>query len=105
MVSCNSCQLVFAMDIYQPTNFPKPKSIDNWFSKDALGEGVWLNRDKIPISKHHLLTPKILTAAAAVGTILTIWGVYRLDICSTLLGMPTTYFGKLWFVDRMVWLM
>lgn len=96
--------LVLLWTYVNPRIFPKPKSIDNWFSKGVLGERVWLNRDKILIPKHHRLAPKILSAIAAVGTILTIWGVYRLDICSTLLGMSTAYFGKLWFVDRMVWL-
>jgi hypothetical protein len=35
---------------------------------------------------------------------LVIWGVYRLDAFATILGTVIAYMGKLWFLDRMVWL-
>jgi hypothetical protein len=33
-----------------------------------------------------------------------IWGIYTLALWPTLLGLLVTYTGKLWFLDRMVWL-
>jgi hypothetical protein len=36
--------------------------------------------------------------------LLVIWGVFSLDISQVLLGSVMIYLGKLWFLDRMVWL-
>lgn len=87
-----------------PRIFPKPHSTNNWISKGVLGERVWLNRDNIPVPSHHRQIPNILSAVSACGLVLIIWGVTALDICPTLLGTALVYLGKLWFVDRMVWL-
>jgi len=89
---------------YNPRAFPPPRSTDNWFSKGALGERVWLNRDVIPIPAHHTRMASLLSALAATGTIFLVWGLYAFDIWPTLFGMALAIFGKLWFVDRMVWL-
>ena len=62
------------------------------------------NRDKVPVPRHHRRMPHILTAVAAVGVLLLVWGLVELAIWPTLLGMSLTFLGKLWFVDRMVWL-
>jgi hypothetical protein len=87
-----------------PRVFPKPNSTDNWASKGVLGERVWLNRDKISVPKHHQNAPNVLTLVSAIGAVFLIWGLVALAICPTLLGTVTVYLGKLWFVDRMVWL-
>jgi hypothetical protein len=87
-----------------PRIFPKPQSTNNWISKGVLGERVWLNRDNIPVPSHHRYIPNILSAISACGGVLIIWGVTALDLCPTLLGAALVYLGKLWFVDRMVWL-
>jgi hypothetical protein len=89
---------------YNPRIFPKPKSTDNWASQGVFGERVWLNRDTIPVPKHHLLMPNILSAIATFGIILVIWGVIKLAIWPTFCGFCIFVMGKLWFVDRMVWL-
>ena len=89
---------------FNPRIFPKPKSTNNWASKAVLGERVWLNRDKIPVPDHHRLAPNILMVVALFGLMLVIWGVWHLDASVTLLGMSIAYMGKLWFLDRMVWL-
>jgi len=87
-----------------PRLFPRPLSTDNWASKGVLGERVWLNRDKVPVPRHHFLMPHILTAVAAAGVLFLVWGLVELAIWPILLGMALTFLGKLWFVDRMVWL-
>jgi hypothetical protein len=95
---------VFLLTYFNPRIFPKPKSTNNWASKAVLGERVWLNRDKVSVPEHHRLVPNILNLVALFGLMLVIWGVYRLDAFATILGTVIAYMGKLWFLDRMVWL-
>lgn len=63
-----------------------------------------MNRDKIPVPARHQIMPNILTTVAAIGTGFVAWGVIELAIWITLFGAALTYAGKLWFLDRMVWL-
>ena len=90
--------------IVNPHIFRKPVSLDNWASKCVLGERVWLNRDRVPVPRRHKLLPNLLSAVAGIGAALVIVGLFRLDLWTTLLGSALVYAGKLWFLDRMVWL-
>jgi len=87
-----------------PRIFKSPKSTNNWASKGVFGERVWLNRDSIPVPERHRKLPNILSFISGIGFSLVIWGTYTLDIWPVLLGGVLQYLGKLWFVDRMVWL-
>ncbi|MBD2518761.1 hypothetical protein H6G93_28105 [Nostoc sp. FACHB-973] len=87
-----------------PRIFPKPQSTYHWISKGVLGERVWLNRDQIPVPQHHHHVPNILSGISALGGILLIWGLIELNSWITLLGFTLVTLGKLWFIDRMVWL-
>lgn len=87
-----------------PRLFPPPRSIDNWASKAVLGERIWMNRKEAPIPERHRTAPNVLSAIAAAGAALTIWGVVVLDPCATMLGASLVYLSKFWFLDRMVWL-
>lgn len=87
-----------------PRAFRKPDSTNNWVSKAVFGERIWKDRDRINIPEHHRRFPTLLTGIAFLGIPLVIWGVYRLHIWTTVLGLGTTYIGKLWYLDRMVWL-
>ena len=87
-----------------PRIFPKPSSTKNWMSQGVLGERVWLNRDRIPVPMHHQHVPNILSGVAASGGILVVVGLVLLHVWLTLLGFTLTTLGKLWFIDRMVWL-
>ncbi|MEM2021291.1 MAG: DUF6653 family protein [Zestosphaera sp.] len=87
-----------------PRIFPEPKKSDAWVSKGVLGEWVWVNQGRIEIPKHHRRAPKILRTVAAVGIVPYVWGLVFLDPWPTALGVVLMYLGKLWFVDRMVWL-
>ncbi|OPY38321.1 MAG: hypothetical protein A4E35_00744 [Methanoregula sp. PtaU1.Bin051] len=87
-----------------PRIFPAPASLDHWASKAVLGERVWLNRDAVPVPARHRTAPNILSALAGAGMLLTLWGVLVLDPWPAILGMAFVYCGKLWFLDRMVWL-
>jgi len=48
--------------------------------------------------------PNILSAISGIGAIFVIWGVATIAIWPTILGVALVYLGKLWFIDRMVWL-
>jgi hypothetical protein len=78
--------------------------MDNWASRGVLGERVWLNRDTAPVPERHRIVPHVLNAVTAVGTAFTVWGLATLAVWPTLLGSVLIYCGKLWFLDRMVWL-
>lgn len=89
---------------YNPRLFPKPTSTDNWASKAVLGERVWLNRQEVAVSPRHRIMPNILATVSAIGVIFVVWGVSSLAVWPTLFGLAVNYAGKLWFLDRMVWL-
>lgn len=87
-----------------PRAFPKPPSTHNWASKATFGERVWLNRKSVPIPKHHLRFSHALNAATASALIPLIYGLITREPLTTFLGLALIIVGKLWFLDRMVWL-
>ncbi|HEX5872076.1 MAG TPA: DUF6653 family protein [Longimicrobium sp.] len=87
-----------------PRLFPVPSSTDNWASKAVLGERVWMERGKVAVPPHHRRAPHLLSAVAALGVPFLAWGLYRLEPWPTLFGTLLVFSGKLWFLDRMVWL-
>jgi len=87
-----------------PRIFPAPASLDHWSSKAVLGERVWLNRDVIPVPEHHRTVPNILSIVSGTGMLFVLWGMLMFDLWPTVFGMALVYCGKLWFLDRMVWL-
>lgn len=87
-----------------PRLFSVPDSFDHWSSKAVFGGRLWLNRDLVPVPVHHRRVPHILSAISGIGMLLVIWGVFALEIWPTVLGAMLIYMGKLWFLDRMVWL-
>jgi len=89
---------------FNPRIFPAPQSLDHWTSKAVLGERVWLNRDAVPIPLYHRIVPNILSVVSAIGMLFVFWGVLLFDLWPTLSGTVMVYLGKLWFLDRMVWL-
>ncbi|NEO26922.1 MAG: hypothetical protein F6K03_08510, partial [Kamptonema sp. SIO4C4] len=96
--------LVLLWTWVNPRLFPKPQSTRNWASKAVLGERVWINRNKVAVPEHHQTVPTILNLISGLGLPFLIWGLYHLSIWPTLLGTVLVYLGKIWFVDRMVWL-
>lgn len=83
---------------------PVPVHIDNWGAKAVFSERVLLNRKNVPIPAHHRLVPHLLSILSALGIPLLLSGLYALAIWPTLFGSTVIYLGKLWFVNRMVWL-
>ncbi len=95
---------VLAFVWLNPRFTPVPRHTDNWAAKATFGERVWLNRKAVPIPEHHRLAPNILTGVSIAGVPFLAWGLYALEIWPTLFGAALVYLGKMWFVDRMVWL-
>jgi len=79
-------------------------SLESWASKAVLGERVWIDRDDRPVPERHRRVPHVLNAVSGTGMLVVAWGVVRLAVWPTLLGTTLAYAGKLWFLDRMVWL-
>lgn len=89
---------------FNPRLFPEPESYYSWASKGVLGERLWINRDNVAVPARHQMVPNLLSILSAVGLGLAIWGVVTLTLLPTLFGTIVSIVGKLWFVDRMVWL-
>ena len=89
---------------WNPRAFPPPSSTDNWASKGVLGERVYINRSEVPIPAHHQRVLNWIIAGTTVGTLALVYGLYSLDIWATVAGFAITAGGKLWFIDRMVWI-
>ena len=87
-----------------PRIFRKPASTDNWASKAVLGERVWINRNQVPVPEHHRLAPNLLSGFSGLGLPLLVWGLFQLHVWPTAMGTVLIYAGKIWFLDRMVWL-
>lgn len=87
-----------------PRLFPPPASTRSWAARAVLGERVWLNRAAVPIPEHHRQMAMILSIVPLGGLVPLAWGLAAYDVALTMLGLAVAMVGKLWFVDRMVWL-
>jgi hypothetical protein len=87
-----------------PRIFPAPQSLDHWTSKAVLGERIWMDRDAVPVPVYHRIVPNILSLISGTGMLFVLWGVLVLDPWPTVFGTALVYLGKVWFLDRMVWL-
>lgn len=87
-----------------PRAFPPPDTTAAWITRGVLGERVFLNRATVPVPAHHVAWAQGLTWVAAAGVPPLAWGLHALDPGFTIAGLALTMGGKLWFLDRMVWL-
>ncbi|MCF6431046.1 DUF6653 family protein [Leisingera sp. MMG026] len=96
--------LVLVWTWWNPRAFGLPASTGTWASRGTFGERVLLNRAQVPIPRHHLGWAKGLAWASGIGAIPWVYGLWILDPGFILGGLTLMVGGKLWFVDRMVWL-
>lgn len=89
---------------FNPRVFRRPSSTDNWASMAVLGERVWLHRKVVPVPPYHRAVPNLLSGLALMGLPFIVWGLCTLEIWPSLVALLLTYAGKVWFLDRMVWL-
>lgn len=87
-----------------PRLFSVPKHTDNWASKVTFGERIWLNRKFQEIPAHHANWAFALSLIAGIGFIVAVVSAYLNLLLPTLVGGVISWFGKMWFCDRMVWL-
>ncbi|MBD3267591.1 hypothetical protein GF373_13060 [bacterium] len=87
-----------------PRLFPPPKNTNNWGSKVTFGERVWLNRKTHPIPKHHACWAMALAVISGIGFFIALYGAFYHYPLPTIAGALVSWFGKMWFCDRMVWL-
>ena len=99
-----SITLAFLWLWLNPRLFNKPKNTDNWASKVTFGERIWLARKTVAIPVHHARWAMFLSLVAGIGFVTAMIGAYLNILLPTLVGGIISWFGKMWFCDRMVWL-
>lgn len=89
-----------------PRVFPKPASTKTWASKVVFGEKVYLDHKQyqVDIPPHHHRAARATTYISLLGAILVVVGAVLPHAWLTVVGAVIAFLGKLWFVDRMVWL-
>ena len=87
-----------------PHFFSAPTSTDNWASKAVLGKRVWFGRKAIPVPRHHQIMIHLLSIVTGLGILFMTVGVIYYAMWPVILGMILFYAGRLWYLDRMVWL-
>lgn len=90
---------------FNPRVFAAPAHLNAWASKGVLGERVFLARKTKAIPQHHVQWGLLLSVVAGIGLIPLIHGLWVQEVWPVLLGLTITVGGKLWFLDRMVWLL
>ena len=96
--------LVVAWTWWNPRAFPPPASVANWMSRAVLGERIWLDRKRQSIPEHHQYLPLVIAAISGMGLMPFAWGLWQFDLWAVIAGLTFIIGGKLWFLDRMVWL-
>ena len=84
-----------------PGFFAVPARRDAWMSRGVFGERVWLNRKAVPIPEHHA---RMAHVTSAVSLAVSVYGLIAGHFAAAWLGWAIMMLGKLWFIDRMVWL-
>ncbi|MEM6748659.1 MAG: DUF6653 family protein [Pseudomonadota bacterium] len=87
-----------------PRVFPRPSTLESWGTKGVLGERIWLARSDRPIPMGFARQAILGNSVAGMGGLLWLYGVVMLDPWATGTGLGFTLLGKMWFLDRMVWL-
>ena len=87
-----------------PRLFPAPRHTDNWASKVTFGERIWIEKGRAGVHPRHRRLPPLLNLVSGLAIIPLIYGLVVLGPLVTLLAGALSFFMKLWFADRMVWL-
>ena len=87
-----------------PRAFGPPRTANAWSSHAVLGERVWIERKEQPIGDHHAKPLIVTQIVSGLGVPLLAVGLYALEPWVTATGLVMTILGKLWFLDRMVWI-
>lgn len=89
---------------FNPRIFSPPARFDSWMSRGVMGERVFLEFSEA-LPPHHRRMAMILGYGAVPGLLFLAWGLWALDAASVVFGVILAALPKLWFVDRMVWIL
>ncbi len=89
---------------WNPRAFGKPRNKRSWAAHGTFGERLFLNRNTVRIPPHHRVWALALASISGIGLAPWIYGLWNVDFGFILTGLTLMIGGKLWFVDRMVWL-
>lgn len=87
-----------------PRLFKEPLDFDHWISKGVLGEKVFLE-NRADIATHHRKAADVLAWASLPGVLVLGWGLWALHLDWVVFGGFMAALPKLWFLDRMVWIL
>jgi hypothetical protein len=87
-----------------PRVFRTPEDTQSWMSQAVLGERLWLDRSRRSLPEHHRAAPLMIAIVSGIGLFPLAWGLWQLQVWPTLTGLVLILGGKLWFLDRMVWI-
>lgn len=73
-------------------------------SRGVLGERVFLEH-RVEVAAHHRQAAHVLTWLSVPGALIMIWGLIALWWEGAVFGALLTALPKIWFVDRMVWIL
>jgi hypothetical protein len=96
--------VVCAWGAVNPRAFPPPANLDAWASRVVPGETFWNAKAVTPVPRRHRVAPVVLTALNVAGLPVIVWGLVAADVGILVIGLIVQSAGKLWFLDRMVWL-
>lgn len=93
--------VLLAWSWLNPRAFPPPASTSSWAARAVLGERLWLARSASP-PPGTATAVRCAIALSAAGTLVLAFGLWRLSLPVTAIGLAVAIAGKLWFLDRMV---
>ncbi|KAF0093752.1 MAG: hypothetical protein E1N59_2582 [Puniceicoccaceae bacterium 5H] len=96
--------LLLAWAWLNPRVFPRPKRTTSWASRAVLGERLWVESPRYRLPARHRIMPMVLAIVSSLGLPYVGWGLIALHEWSLYLGLALAILGKMWFLDRMVWL-
>jgi hypothetical protein len=96
--------LVLVFLVVNPMLFSEPRSTRSWASKSVFGEHLWSDRDTVELPRQCLdsKVPAVATALQVAGVALLAYGLWELNLLSTLAGLVLCQTAKAWYLDRMV---
>ncbi|MFC3095715.1 DUF6653 family protein [Alteromonas sediminis] len=85
--------------------FPAPKNNKSWASKSILGEKLWLDNTNCQVPQKHSYAATLIISGQFISLLLIVLGLVYTVQSMVWTGTSTFLVLKLWFLDRMVWLL